>query len=491
MYFLGIDVGTSSIKVSVLDAATQQIVETAHFPETEAEIIALKTGWAEQDPEQWWSFTQKAILKANSSGKYNPRDIQGIGIAYQMHGLVVIDENQQCLRNSIIWCDSRAVEIGNKAFRTLGEAFCLESLLNSPGNFTASKLAWVKENEPHVYSRIHKVMLPGDYIAMRLTGEITTSISALSEGIFWDFKKNEISREILDYFNFDNDLFPETKPVFSEHGRLKNDIARHLGLSNHIPVAYKAGDQPNNALSLNVTQPGEVAATAGTSGVIYGVSDQLVYDRQSRINTFAHVNHQPGKVRTGVLLCINGTGSLYSWAKKVFGENLSYPQMNELAEQVAIGSEGIIVLPFGNGAERMLNNKQLGAQIHGLDLNRHNKAHVLRAMQEGIAFAFRYGLDIMRENGLHASVIKAGNANLFRSEAFCSAFVGASQVPVALYDQDASSGAALGAAIGTGYLPTVENAFSRLARPRNIEPDHTEQYEESYQKWKAILDKSL
>ena len=491
MYFLGIDVGTSSIKVSVLDSATQQVVETAQFPETEAEIISIKTGWAEQDPEQWWVFTKQAILKVNFSGKYNSKAIRGIGIAYQMHGLVLVDENQQSLRNSIIWCDSRAVEIGEQGFRNLGQNFCLNSLLNSPGNFTASKLAWVKAHEPEIFNRIDKVMLPGDYIAMKLSGEITTSISALSEGIFWDFQKNEISAEVLNYFGFDKTLFPEIRPVFSEHGNLKNDIANELGLSPGIAISYKSGDQPNNALSLNVTRPGEVAATAGTSGVIYGVSDKLVYDPQSRINTFAHVNYQPELTRTGILLCINGTGSLYSWAKKVFSENLSYRQMNEMSATVPIGSEGLIVLPFGNGAERMLNNKQISAQIHGLDLNLHSKAHLLRAMQEGIAFAFRYGLDIMRENGLHPSVIKAGKANLFQSDVFCKAFVGACGVPVALYDNDASSGAALGAGIGIGYYRTVADAFSQGAHAEIIEPRDTDKYEENYRQWKTILDKNL
>ncbi|MFM6975549.1 MAG: xylulokinase [Sphingobacteriaceae bacterium] len=491
MYFLGIDVGTSAVKVTVLNAETRQVVQTAQYPETEAEIIAHQPGWAEQDPEQWWIFTQKAIQKAHVGQKYRPDEIKAIGIAYQMHGLVLVNQDQKVLRNAIIWCDSRAVAIGEKAFQDLGEQYCLNSLLNSPGNFTAAKLAWVKQNEPHIYKQIHKVMLPGDFIAMKLSGEITTSISALSEGIFWDFKKNQLSAEVLNYFGFAQEHFPEIKPVFSEHGRLKADKAQELQLSPHIPITYKSGDQPNNALSLNVTRPGEVAATAGTSGVIYGVSDQLVHDSQSRVNTFAHVNYDPQQIRTGILLCINGTGSLNSWTKKVMGGPLSYSEMNTQAAQVPIGSQGISVLPFGNGAERMLNNKQIGAQIYGLDFNQHSQAHLFRAMQEGIAFAFRYGLDIMRENGMHPAVIKAGKANLFLSQVFAEAFVGATGVPVALSDNNASLGAALGAGIGNRFYSTADEAFSSSCQQQIIEPKNTQQYEDSYQQWKAILQESL
>lgn len=491
MYFLGIDIGTSSVKVSVVDAQTQQQVISASYPDKEAEIISLKPGWAEQSPETWWYFTKNAILKANLSGKYNPKEITAIGIAYQMHGLVITDKNQDVLRNSIIWCDSRAVEIGEKAFKKIGVSENLSSHLNSPGNFTASKLAWVKANEPHIYDQIDKIMLPGDYITMKLTGEITTSICALSEGIFWDFKKNKLSEMILNHFGFDKSIFPKIQPVFSNHGKLKNKIASELGLSNTAIVTYKAGDQPNNALSLNVLNPGEVAATAGTSGVIYGISNNLVYDNESRINTFAHVNYLPEKTRTGVLLCINGTGILNSWSKNILAENLSYDDINKLAGKISTGSNGLRILPFGNGAERMLNNKVIGAHIHNIDLNQHNSSHMLRAVQEGIAFSFRYGLDIMRSNGLNPSVIRAGKANLFLSNVFLEAFVGATNVPVELYANDGSAGAALGAGIGIGYYKETAEAFSNTKQLKFIEPSQTSIYEEVYQEWKELLNQKL
>lgn len=491
MYLLGIDLGTSSIKVAVVDIATQKKVAAAQYPEEETAIKSLQSGWAEQSPDEWWQNVQQAILKLNAGGLFDPKEIKAIGIAYQMHGLVVVDQNQEVLRDSIIWCDSRAVELGNNAFDSIGHDQSLKHLLNSPGNFTASKLAWIKANEPETYKKINKMMLPGDFIAMKLTGEITTSISALSEGILWDFENHEISRDVLNYYGIDEQLIPTVKPLFSVHGQLKNDIAASLGLSAGIPVAYKSGDQPNNALSLNVLKPGEVAATAGTSGVIYGVSGDLTYDKQSRVNTFAHVTYSAEKKHTGVLLCINGTGSMYRWAKHTIAPLSTYAQLNTLAAEAPIGSNGLKVLPFGNGAERMLNNKYTGAQLLNIDLNTHNQSDIFRAVQEGIAFAFRYGLDIMRENGMEPKVIRAGLANLFLSEVFAQTFVDVTGIPVELYENDGSIGAALGAGIGAGIFNSAEEAFTNHEVIKTLSPKNSTAYEPIYQDWKVILEKQL
>ena len=490
MLLLGIDLGTSSIKVSVVDADSQQCVASAQYPETEVDIISVQTGWAEQSPDQWWEHVKQAILKCNATGLYDPKDIGSIGIAYQMHGLVLVDKDHHVLRNSIIWCDSRAVEIGDEAFHDIGEEKCLSHLLNSPGNFTAAKLAWVKNNEPAVYEKIHKVMLPGDYVAMKFTGEITTTSSALSEGIFWDFQNNSISNDIIDYFGFDRDIFPTVQPLFSAHGYLKQSVADRLSLAEGIPVAYKAGDQLNNALSLNVFKPGEIAATAGTSGVIYGVSEQLNYDQQSRINSFVHVNHTPEKKRIGILLCINGAGIFNRWMKNIAGANVSYNALNESAAKVDAGSNGLLTLPFGNGAERMLGNKIIGAHFHNLDFNIHTTAHMVRAVQEGIAFAFRYGLDIMRENGINPSVIRAGKSNLFLSDIFTGSFVNAANVEVEFYEGDGSYGAAIGSGIGAGIYEASMPYIKRKAI-NVVKPCEKSRYDELYEKWKELLNDRL
>jgi xylulokinase len=491
MLLLGIDLGTSSIKVSVVDAATQNCLASAQYPETEVEIITPQQGWAEQSPELWWEHVKQAILKCNATKSYDPKDIGAIGISYQMHGLVLVDKEQKVLRNSIIWCDGRAVSLGDAAFREIGEERCLSRLLNSPGNFTASKLAWVKDHEPQIYDQIDKILLPGDFISMKLTGETTTTVSALSEGIFWDFKEHALSKDVMHYFGLDASFIPRVQPLFSQHGSVKESVATRLGLTPGIPVTYKAGDQLNNAFSLNVLKPGEVAATAGTSGVIYGVSDQLNYDPQSRINSFAHVNHEQFKPRIGILLCINGTGIFNRWIRNMLGAQHSYDSLNAEASQVPIGSNGLLMLPFGNGAERMLNNKIIGAHIHNLDFNIHTAGHLVRAVQEGIAFAFRYGLDIMRENSMEPAVIRAGKANMFLSKVFNQSFVSATGVPVELYQTDGSVGAALGAGVGNNYYTDPGTAFSNRQPLTLLEPSHGAPYDALYEEWKGLLEMQL
>lgn len=490
MLLLGIDVGTSSIKVSVVDAASGDVLSSAQFPGHETEILVPEPGWAEQSPELWWTNVQQAILLCHQKGHYNPNDISAIGIAYQMHGLVLVDEFQKTLKNSIIWCDSRAVQIGEKALLSIGEKYALGRLLNSPGNFTASKLAWVKANERPIYDQVAKMMLPGDFIAMKLTGTSTITNSALSEAILWDFTTHGLSSDVMKYFGFEDTLVPEVRPVFSVHGEVMKSIAENLGLRAGIPVSYKAGDQLNNALSLNVTQPGEVAATAGTSGVIYGVTDQLVCDPLSRVNTFAHVNHTLENHRLGVLLCINGTGSMNRWIKNIAAAGEDYTEMNTVAARISPGSDGLFVLPFGNGAERMLENQQIGAHFHQIDLNLHTSAHLFRAVQEGIACSFRYGLDILKENGMRPSIIRAGKSNLFKSSVFTQAFVDITGVPVELYNSDGSVGAAIGAGIGAGIYTNIEDAFHSKKPVALIEPG-TENYETQYQTWKNLLQQQL
>ena len=488
MYLLGYDIGSSSVKASLVDAQSGKCVSSAFYPKSEAAIMAVKPGWAEQDPSSWWDNLKLATSAVLSGSGADPKDIKAIGISYQMHGLVCVDRNLNVLRPSIIWCDSRAVPYGQKAFDTIGHEKCLSHLLNSPGNFTASKLAWVKENEPELYARIYKIMLPGDYIAMKLSGEVCTTVSGLSEGMLWDFAEDAPAQLLLDYYGFDKDLIPEIRPTFAEQGRVSEAAAAELGLAAGIPITYRAGDQPNNALSLNVFNPGEIASTAGTSGVVYGVLGDVNYDPKSRVNTFAHVNHTSDQTRLGVLLCINGTGILNSWMKRnVAPDGISYSDMNDLAALAPIGSAGVSILPFGNGAERMLENKEVGSSIHGVNFNVHSKAHLLRAAQEGSGFSFKYGIEVMEQMGMNVSKIHAGHANMFLSPIFRETLAGVTGAVIDLYDTDGSVGAAKGAGIGAGIYKDNTEAFSTLAKLAVIEPANESQYAEAYELWKSRL----
>ena len=486
MYLLGYDIGSSSVKASLVDAGTGKCVASTFYPKSEAEIIAKRPGWAEQKPAMWWMNLKLATGAVMASSGVHKEEIAAIGISYQMHGLVCVDKYMEVLRPAIIWCDSRAVPYGDKAFAGIGEEKCLSHLLNSPGNFTASKLAWVRENEPDVYSEIYKVMLPGDYIAMRLTGEICTTVSGLSEGMFWDFQENRPAQFLLDYYGIDSSLLADIRPTFSEQGRVTAAAAADLGLKAGTPVTYRGGDQPNNALSLNVFNPGEIASTAGTSGVVYGVNGNVNFDPKSRVNTFAHVNHSDTQTRLGVLLCINGTGVLNSWIKRnVAPEGVSYSQMNEIASKAPIGAGGVSILPFGNGAERMLQNKEVGCSIHGLNFNVHNRSHIMRAAQEGIVFSFKYGIDIMTEMGMDLTNIHAGHANMFLSPIFRDTLAGVTGATIELYDTDGSVGSAKGAGIGAGIYKDHDEAFATLEKIDVVEPKESDipAYREAYAIW--------
>ncbi len=489
--FLGIDVGSSSVKTAVYDAAAGRTIGQSTEPANEQPISAPHPGWAEQDPAMWWHNFLVGYHKAITAADIDPKDISGIGISYQMHGLVAVDVQQHVLRPSIIWCDSRAVNIGAEATRALGETACLQTLLNAPGNFTASKLAWVKQHEPDVYARIHRIMLPGDYIAMRLSGDVTTTATGLSEGTLWDFRNRSLAGLLREHFDFDLNLFPAVVPMLGEQVSVKAQIASELGLKPGTPITYRAGDQPNNAFSLNVLHPGEVAATAGTSGVLYAVTDQDTYDPASRINTFLHVNDRPDLKRNGVLVCLNGTGILYRWLRQVLGSEapLSYSAMNRMAETVDLGADGIQFYPFGNGAERILNNRLVRAHVHGLDFNRHGVAHLIRAGLEGIVFGLRLGFDILHDMSIRPEVIRAGTANLFLSPAFRTIFANVTGCSIERYNTDGAEGAARGAALGAGYYATPTEAFASLARHGTTEPDPSlsTRYAELYQGWQQQL----
>ncbi|MCL2097396.1 MAG: FGGY family carbohydrate kinase [Bacteroidales bacterium] len=487
MKTLGIDVGSSSVKVALMDVQSGDCVASVTLPPTELPIEAVQSGWAEQDPAMWWEYVCKGIVQL--AQQYDMREVAAIGISYQMHGLVCVDKEGKALRKSIIWCDSRAVAIGAQAFDAIGHDKCLAQTLNSPSNFTASKLAWVKEHEPEIFRKIHKFMLPGDYIAYMLSGEMSTTVGGLSEQILWDFKNNDKANFVADYYGIPDAYIPKFYPSLGIQAHTNEATERLLGIKKGTPLSYRAGDQPNNAFSLNVLDVGDVAATGGTSGVVYGVTDRPQADKLSRVNPFLHVNHSTEKPRLGLLLCINGTGILNAWIKRLCASEISYDEANALCLPVSAGSEGLVMLPFGNGAERMLENRFTGAEIIGIDLNRHTRAHVLRATQEGIAFAFRYGLDIMREMGVRPQVIRAGRANLFLSAIFRTTLSTICNVSIELYNTDGALGAARGAALGAGFYKNREEAFTSLKKHETIQPDPAIKaaLEESYRKWKEEL----
>ncbi len=494
MKTIGYDIGSSSVKAALYDVESGRAVAQSFYPKDEMKIESPKPGWAEQNPEDWWNAVKIITKELLTVSKASADEIQAIGITYQMHGLVLVDKNQKVLRPSIIWCDSRAVEIGNEAFKAIGQEKCLGSLLNSPGNFTASKLRWVIENEPDTFDKTFKFMLPGDYIAMKLSGEITTTAQGLSEGILWNFESDEPAEFLMEHYGIKDSLLPKIVPGFGHQCSLSKGAAEDLGLKAGTPVTYRAGDQPNNAFSLDVLQPGEIASTAGTSGVVYGVTDQIKFDRLNRVNSFAHVNHTKESRKLGILLCINGTGISNSWIRKVlFDSSVSYEEMNRLAGEVKIGCYELTFLPFGNGAERMLSNLEPGSSFAGLNFNIHGRKHMVRAVLEGVAFSFYYGLNILGELGVSPNVIRAGMANMFLSGIFRDAISTLSGAVIQLYNTDGSLGAARAAAYGAGFYSSFDEAFKGLECLMTIEPDdkNKDRYSAAYSRWLKELELKL
>lgn len=490
-YLLGYDAGSSSIKAALLDVRTGRTVASASSPREEMPISSPRPGWAEQDPLTWWKHLRRATILLGREEGVSLKRVEAIGISYQMHGLVVTDASLEPLRPAVIWCDSRAVEEGERAIREVGEERCMVRLLNSPGNFTASRMRWLMDNEPEIYRRARWMMLPGDWLAARLTGEAATTAPGLSEMILWDYLEDKPAFDVMRIIGMDEELLPPLVPTFSVQGELLEETAEDLGLRPGIPVSYRAGDQPNNAFSLGVLEPGEAAATAGTSGVVYAVTDRRLYDPGSRVNVFLHVNHVPERRRYGILLCVNGTGILYRWLKRNMegGRNWDYRVMNELASRVPVGSEGLLFLPYGNGAERTLGNSTPGASLHGLDLNLHRREHVLRAAQEGIAFALKYGLEIMEGMGFRLEKVRAGRTNMFLSSVFREAFAALFGGELEIYDTDGSLGAARGAGLGAGIYRDTGEAFRGLSRAGGIrvDGDVRDAYLEAYARWREVL----
>lgn len=410
--------------------------------------------------------------------------VKAIGIGYQMHGLVLVDGAGKPVRPAIIWCDGRAAASGEQMLEALGRDYCFGHLLNAPGNFTAAKLKWVADNEPSSLEKARAAMLPGDYIALRLSGDAATTRSGLSEMTLWDFEENRLAEPVLKQSGAPSSILPRRVPTFGVQAELLASVGAELGLAAGIPITYRAGDQPNNALSLSCLDDGDVAATAGTSGVVYGVAAKAVLDPGQRFNTFLHVNDRDDAHRFGLLLCINGCGSLNSWLRnRVFDGRYSYDEMNHLAAQAPVGCDGLKFYPFGNGAERILGNRSIGASLERLEFFRHDARHLCRAAQEGIAFALRYGM----EAGISAKHVRAGHANLFLSPVFTQTFSNLTGAEVEIWNTDGATGAARGAAIGLGVFPEPKYAFKGVEVVVTYEPVSDSQLEGAYENWKSAL----
>ncbi|WP_339655368.1 FGGY-family carbohydrate kinase, partial [uncultured Salegentibacter sp.] len=346
---------------------------------------------------------------------------------------------------------------------------------------------------PENFKKASIMMLPGDYIAAKLSETPQISTSGLSEAALWDFSKGKLATEVLDKMGLSEDFIPEIVPSFGDQATVSSAIANELGLDPDTKINYRAGDQPNNAFSLNALKPGDIATTAGTSAVMYAVSAENTFDPESRVNTFLHVNNTEKAKHNGVLLCINGSGILYQWLRKIISvgreELIPYEKLNEEAAKVEPGSKGLRFYPFGNGVERIFSNKEVNSGIENLNYNIHQPAHLIRSACEGIVFAMNYGFEVMQSIGVEGKVVRAGKDNLFLSPVFREIFVNTTQTTLELYNTSGAEGAARGAAVGYGFYKEFDDAFTSLKCLERMEPDPklSKQYQEIYQEWKQNI----
>lgn len=484
MIGIGYDIGSSFIKAALVDVKTGNPILRARVPEVEIPMQAQQQGWAEQDPNLWWEYLCKATQKLLAEAHIKADQISSIGISYQMHGLVLVDRDLNPLRKSIIWCDSRATPYGDKAFEKLGKTYCKDHLLNSPGNFTASKLAWVIENEPDLYNKTYKLMLPGDFLATKLSGVPQTTITGLSEGIFWDFKNDETSTSLFDYYQINQSLVPEIVDNFKLQATVSHSGAKATGLIAGTPITYRAGDQPNNAYTLGARSTGDVVATGGTSGVVYALTDRLSGEELTKVNTFAHINYQPKQKMFGKLLNLNGAGIQYRWLHQLMGQ-MSYQKLNQMAAKAPIGSNGLKVFPFGNGAERILDNKIVNGHISNINFNIHDNNHLARATLEGIAFALIYGIEMLKNDGVVIENLKVGNDNLFLSDIFSKTIADTLGISIQMLEATGAEGAAKAGIAGEkGGQNNHKIHINKTIEPN---PQSKNQSIDSFKNWKKQL----
>lgn len=472
MAFLGIDVGTSSVKVSIVGEDGVILASATAPASSERAINSPNPNWAEQNPEDWWEDAQQAILNLPLEARLQ---VEAIGIAYQMHGLVLVDSQFQPVRPSIIWCDGRNIQESQILAESLGLDALENRLLNKPGTLTLAKLAWVAEHEPETLAKAHTFGLPGDFIAYKLTGEWSTTKSGYSEMVGWDFGASIPFEEGFRKAGWKLPL-PEARPNLEEGAPIQKVIAEKLGLPPSARVTYRAGDQPNNAFGLGVLQQGETAISAGTSGVLYGIGDSSPGLHEG-INRFLHVNSQ-----IGVLMCLNGVGSALAFARRTWFQNQSYEALSELASQ-ANPENCPYFFPFGNGAERILSERAFSGFTE-LDFNRHNLPELARSVFEGIAFAYRLGSEKMEKAGCLSKVVNGTESGLLKSSFFAQLLANELQVELILSEGDGSTAAARGAALG------IKKILPKPAPLKRYLPTSPANHER-FSHWHKILEKFL
>ncbi|MFW6097130.1 MAG: xylulokinase [Chloroflexota bacterium] len=481
--FLGIDVSTTATKALLIDEVGD-VVASASTP---YEFSTPRPLWSEQDPQLWWDGARSSIRQALDEADAGGEDVRAIGLTGQMHGLVLLDEAGEVLRPAILWNDQRTGAECDEIRNRLGK----ERLIAITGNdaltgFTAPKILWVKNNEPEIYERTRHILLPKDYVRYRLTGEFASDRAGGSGTLLFDLKERTWSREVAEALDIDPEWLPPTFEGPSVTGTISASAAEATGLATGTPVVGGGGDQAAQAVGVGAVAPGIVALTLGTSGVVFAATDAPMVEPEGRLHAFCHA--VPGKWHLmGVML--SAAGSL-RWYRDALAPDMSFEALVAEAEEAPPGSEGLLFLPYLTGERTPHPDPLARGAFVGLTV-RHKRAHMTRAVLEGVAFGLRDSFELMQETGL-ATVeqvrVSGGGA---RSELWRQILADVLQTELVTVNttEGAAYGAGLLAAVGAGQFEDVQGAVEACVETRNpISPRNriSDVYDGSYAIYGAL-----
>jgi xylulokinase len=481
MKFLGIDIGTSGSRSVVIDENGKVIASATALHE---DFASPEIGWAEQNPDDWWRACKETIAKVLQTVKAD--EISAISFSGQMHGSVFLDKADKVIRPALLWCDQRTEKQCDEITAKIGKERLIELVCNPAiTGFTLPKMLWLRENEPEKWARVATVLLPKDYIRLKLSGDKASDVADSSGTLLFDVQNRKWSGEMLSAFSIDEAILPKVYESIEVTGRVSESGASETGLKIGTPIIAGAGDNAAGAIGMGIVEVGKVSATIGTSGVIFAVSDKPRLDLQGRIHTLCHA--MPGRWHnTGVTL---SAGLSFKWFRENFGDGNSYDELVHEAEKVPSGSEGAIWLPYLMGERTPHLDANARAAFIGITAS-HTKAHFTRAVLEGVAFSLRDSLEIFKESGVEISSIRLGGggakSKLWRQ---IQADIYGKSVEIIEADEGAAFGAAILAGVGVGAWKSVEEACEKTIRvAETIEPnaDSQETLNRNYEAYKTL-----
>ena len=487
-YVIGIDVGTGGTRAVLVDEKGAVLASATH---EHLPFASPQNGWAEQDPHDWWNACKQALGKLLEESAVQKTEIAAIGLTGQMHGAVLLDENDEVLRHALIWCDQRTQEECDELDKTVGTKRLVE-LTSNPAltNFTLTKLMWVRTHEPEIWKRFRSFLLPKDYIRLQLTGVRATDVSDASGTLLLDVANRRWSQEMLKATRLDARCLPQLFESQQVVGTITAHAALETGLAEGTPVVAGAGDQAAGAIGMGIVKAGDVSATIGTSGVVFAATDQPFLDPQGRLHTFCHAIPN----RWHVMGVTQAAGLSLRWFRDTFGivngvTESPYESLSREASAIPAGADGVLWAPYLMGERTPHLDSEVRGALIGLAAS-HGRGHIIRAILEGVAFSLKDTLTIFAEIGVPVNDIRLGGGGalspLWRQ---IQADVYAKPVSQLKAEQGAAHGAAVLAGVGAGLWTSVDDACSRFVRIASIvEPmkQSSEKLQSQYRLYRAI-----